>query len=57
MDQPNAPDPSGLPQEARRLLNQVAVGMGAMLLAAVDDWNALSARQGRRTPSARMRAT
>jgi hypothetical protein len=31
-------------KEARRLLNQVAVGVGAMLLAAVDDWNALSAR-------------
>ena len=44
MDQPNTPDRPVSRKEARRLLNQVAVGVGAMLLAAVDDWNALSAR-------------
>ena len=44
MDQPTAPEGPVSRKEARRLLKQVTVGVGAMLLAAVDDWNALSAR-------------
>ena len=31
-------------KQARRLLRQVTIGVGAMLLSAVDDWNALSER-------------
>jgi hypothetical protein len=31
-------------KEAARLLRQVTIGVGALLLAAVDDWNALSQR-------------
>lgn len=31
-------------KQARRLLGQVTIGVGAMLLSAVDDWNALSER-------------
>lgn len=31
-------------KEAARLLRQVSIGVGALLLAAVDDWNALSQR-------------
>ncbi|MFF0710249.1 hypothetical protein [Gordonia sputi] len=39
--------PPGTPvtrKQARRLLRQVTIGVGAMLLSAVDDWNALSER-------------
>ncbi len=41
------PSPSSRPvscNEARRLLRQISTGVGALLLAAVDDWNALSER-------------
>lgn len=33
-------------KEAERLLRQISTGVGAMLLAAVDDWNVLSERHG-----------
>lgn len=33
-------------KEANRLLRQVTVGIGAILLAAVDDWNAINGRHG-----------
>ncbi|MGA9677089.1 MAG: hypothetical protein WBR28_18200 [Mycobacterium sp.] len=39
-------------KEATRLLRQVTIGVGALLLAAVDDWNALSQRH-----SAHLRTT
>jgi hypothetical protein len=41
------PGPLGRPvsrKEAARLLRQVTVGVGAILLAAVDDWNAMAQR-------------
>jgi hypothetical protein len=41
------PGPQGHPvsrKEAARLLRQVTIGVGAILLAAVDDWNALAER-------------
>lgn len=39
--------PAGGPvtrKQARRMLRQVTIGVGAMLLSAVDDWNAISER-------------
>lgn len=49
------PDPLNRPvsrKEAARVLRQVTVGIGAILLAAVDDWNALAQRH-----SAHLRTT
>ncbi|HNP57791.1 hypothetical protein [uncultured Gordonia sp.] len=46
MDEP-APLDHRLPRrEVRRLLGQMTIGVGAILLAAVDDWNLLAERNG-----------
>lgn len=44
MEDPGPPDRPVSRKEARRLLRQVTIGVGAILLAAVDDWNAMAER-------------
>lgn len=51
-EEPGPPDRPVSRKEAARVLRQVTTGIGALLLAAVDDWNALSQRH-----SAHLRTT